>query len=92
MDRPKPRTSRRQVLLYALLAVLYLLHTDLWLWDDPSWSFGLPVGLTYHVGYCLAAAATLALLVRHAWPHTLSMEDQAAEAPEDATANEGGRE
>ena len=75
MNRPKTSASRRRLLLYALLATLYLLHTDLWLWNDPSWSFGLPVGLTYHVFYCLAAAATLALLVRHAWPHHLAADD-----------------
>ncbi len=77
--------ARRRLLLCALLAALYLLHTDLWLWNDPSWSFGLPVGLTYHVFYCFAAAAMMALLVRHAWPRTLSMEDP---APGDPAADE----
>ena len=85
-------TPRRRLLLYALLAALYLLHTDLWLWNDPSWSFGLPIGLTYHVFYCLAAAAMMALLVRHAWPRALSMEDLAAEDPgEPAAAGDGER-
>jgi hypothetical protein len=89
-------TAARHPLLYALLAALYLLHTDLWLWDDPSWSFGLPVGLTYHVFYCLAAAAAMALLVRHAWPSALAVEDEAAEsvpaADRTRASGEGGAE
>ncbi len=76
------KTPRRQLLLYALLAAFYLLHTDLWLWNDPRWSFGLPVGLTYHVFYCLAAAMMMALLVRHAWPRHLSGDATAADGEE----------
>lgn len=30
---------------------------------------GLPEGLAWQVGYCLVAAAWLAVLVRWAWPH-----------------------
>jgi len=57
--------------VYATLLVVYLLHNDLWLWDDPSMVLGLPVGLTYQAGYCLLAAATMFLLVRFAWPEEL---------------------
>ena len=57
-----------RALLYAALVLLYALHQDLWLWDDPRIVLGLPVGLTYHVLYCLAAALLLALAVRFAWP------------------------
>jgi uncharacterized oligopeptide transporter (OPT) family protein len=53
---------------YAALAVLYLLHNDLWLWNDGRIVAGLPVGLLYHLVYCLAAAALLAAVVRWAWP------------------------
>ncbi|MDX1502391.1 MAG: DUF3311 domain-containing protein [Thermoanaerobaculia bacterium] len=49
---------------WTAVAALYLLHNDLWLWDDPRRLLGLPVGLTYHVLYCVAAAALMALLVR----------------------------
>jgi len=31
---------------------------------------GLPVGLTYHLVYCLAAALLLAFAVRFAWPES----------------------
>ena len=57
-----------RALLYAALVLLYALHQDLWLWDDPRIVLGLPVGLTYHVLYCLVAALLLALVVRFAWP------------------------
>lgn len=55
-------------LLYAALVVLYLLHNDLWLWHDRSLVFGLPVGIAYHVAFCVAASVLLWLLVTYAWP------------------------
>jgi hypothetical protein len=60
------RAVRR--LLYAALVALYLLHNDLWLWNDRRLWLGLPAGLLYHIGFCLAAALTLTLLVTRAWP------------------------
>ncbi len=65
-------------LLYAALAVLFVLHQDLWLWNDGRVVLGLPVGLTYHVLYCLAAAAMMALLVKFAWPEHLAEDGDAA--------------
>jgi hypothetical protein len=63
-------TGRRlwATLLYAALAALYLLHNDLWLWNDRRLVLGLPIGLAYHLGFCVAASAVLALLVVLAWP------------------------
>ena len=58
-------------LIYGLLVLAFVLHNDLWLWDDPTLLFGLPVGLTYHVLFCLAVAGILGLLVRFAWPAEL---------------------
>src|SRR6185369_12131086 len=46
----------------------YLLHNDLWLWNDPRLVLGLPVGLVYHVVFCVAVSAVLSLLVIYAWP------------------------
>jgi uncharacterized membrane protein len=67
-------------LLYLGLFLLYLLHNDLWLWRDGHFVFGLPVGFTYHVGYCLAAAVMMWLLTRFAWPsHLEPGGDEAAE-------------
>lgn len=63
--------------LYAALAVLYLLHNDLWLWDDPTLVFGLPVGLVYHAGFSIAASIVLTLLVLKAWPDHLEVPDSA---------------
>ena len=65
-------TVRR--LLYLGLLVLYLLHNDLWLWDDARLVLGLPIGLLYHIGFCLAAAVLMTLLVQFAWPPELDEE------------------
>jgi hypothetical protein len=51
-------------LLYAALALLALLHQDVWNWDALRWTLGLPAGLTYHVGFCLAVSIVMAALVR----------------------------
>ncbi len=72
-----PGSGRARAVLYTALALLYLLHNDLWLWHDGSLVLGLPAGLTYHVLYCLATAVLMALLVRYAWPSDLAPSDQA---------------
>ncbi len=63
-------------LLLPALAALFLLRHDLWLWNDAGRVLGLPVGLTFHVGYCLAVAALFGLLTRLGWPADL--DDDAA--------------
>jgi hypothetical protein len=70
----------RRIVLFAALAALYLLHNDLWLWEESRLVLGLPAGLTYHVAYCLTAAAALAALVRWAWPEDAT-EDDAEDRP-----------
>lgn len=62
----KPATVKG--LLFAALGLLYLLHNDLWIWDDPTLVAGLPVGLFYHVLYCLACALMMWLVCRYGWP------------------------
>jgi len=54
--------------LWAALATLLLLHHDFWFWNQPRLVLGLPAGLLYHVIYCLAVAALMALAVHRAWP------------------------
>ena len=54
--------------LYAILVLLVALHQDFWLWNDGSLLLGLPIGLTYHIVYCLVVTVVMALLVRYAWP------------------------
>ena len=53
---------------WAGIPILFVLHADWWLWDDPRLIGGLPVGLVYHALYCLAATIEMFLLVRYAWP------------------------
>jgi len=64
----RARGTTMRVLLASAVTVLFLLHNDVWLWSDTSLIFGLPIGLAYHIGYCFACAALMALLVRYGWP------------------------
>ncbi len=62
----------RRTLLILLVSTLAFLHQDFWLWEDRRLVFGfLPIGLAYHAGYSLLAAAAMALLVKFAWPGEL---------------------
>ena len=63
------KTIRR--LLYATLILAFVLHNDFWQWDDSRLVAGLPVGLAYHVAFCLATALLMWLHVRFAWPEDL---------------------
>jgi hypothetical protein len=75
------QTGRRWIWLVAI--ALFLVHHDFWWWDDTTIVFGfLPVGLAYHVGYSLAAAALWALVIKFAWPAHL--EEFAAGRQDDA--------
>lgn len=68
------KKSFRSLLLYAALVVLYLLHNDLWLWNDASLVLGLPAGLAYHIGFSIVTSIVLTLLVIQAWPEELDGE------------------
>ena len=61
-------------ILYIGPAVLFLLHNDIWLWDNPKRVLGLPIGLIYHIGFCVAAAILMALVINYAWPQHLQDE------------------
>ena len=50
--------------LYTLLVLLFLLHNDFWLWGTPQLVLGVPVGLLYHIGYCVVATLLMAVLVK----------------------------
>lgn len=67
---------KKQILLSLLVATVYLLHQDFWNWEriEPLVLGFLPVGLAYHVGFSILAAATMAVLVRFAWPKHLEAE------------------
>ena len=62
-------------ILYIALVALFLLHNDFWFWDNPKVVLGLPVGLLYHIGFCIAAAILMVLTISHAWPSHLQDED-----------------
>jgi hypothetical protein len=74
--------------LYLLTVLLIVLHQDFWNWDkvDPRWFGFLPVGLWYHLGYCVAAAVLLALFVAFAWPtHLEDVQPEPGVTPADAS-------
>jgi hypothetical protein len=62
----------KKLLLFLMIAGVYVLHQDLWNWKNPNVVFGfLPVGLAYHAGYSILAAIMMAVLVKFAWPKDL---------------------
>ena len=63
---------------FVVLFVLYLLHQDLWFWNQARpLVFGiLPIGLAYHGAYCVAVAIVIWALTRVAWPATLEVADE----------------
>ena len=69
------RKTFPQWILYIALVMLFLLHNDFWLWDNPKQVLGLPIGLLYHIGFCAAAAILMALVINYAWPQHLRDED-----------------
>lgn len=68
----RPGRRRGRVSLVLGLAVLYLLHNDVWNWAARSpggphrleWLWSLPAGFAYHVAFCVAVAVFLGLWVR----------------------------
>jgi Protein of unknown function (DUF3311) len=64
----------KKVLVYLAVPVLYILHQDWWNWDSQQLVLGLPMGLAYHVGFCVAASCLMYCLVRCAWPSHLEVE------------------
>ena len=62
--------------LYLALILLYLLHNDLWFWNNPQLMLGLPIGLLYHIGFCVAASILMTLLVNYAWPRQLEVKEK----------------
>ena len=47
----------------ALLA-LFFLHNDFWWWNDATLVWGLPIGLAYHVAFCIVTAGVMAVAAR----------------------------
>ena len=60
----------RRIALCLLVLVVYALHQDCWNWKtyEPLVFGFLPIGLAYHAAYSFVAMATMAILVKFAWP------------------------
>jgi hypothetical protein len=63
-------------ILYLVVLIVYLLHNDLWFWNNPTIIMGIPVGLFYHLIYCFIASILLFLLIKFAWPKFVEEVDQ----------------
>jgi hypothetical protein len=57
-------------ILAFLVAVLYVLHQDVWFWPDARpLVFGfMPIGLFYHAAFTAVCSIVLWLFVKYAWP------------------------
>jgi hypothetical protein len=59
-------------IVWALFLILFVVHQDLWWWDDSSLVFGfMPLGLAFHAGFSIACAFLGWLAIRYCWPHDL---------------------
>lgn len=80
-----------KAVVWGLVALLMIIHQDLWFWDDPTLVFGfLPIGLAYHLALSLAAAFTWYLATVYCWPEEL--EHETLEEAEDRDAAPSGGE
>jgi hypothetical protein len=70
-DKDEP--VQKTLLWVVLIALMYAGHQDVWFWRTarPLFAGFLPVGLTYHALYCLAAVALMWALTTYAWPSYL---------------------
>jgi hypothetical protein len=62
--------------LYIALVVLFVLHNDLWLWNDTRLIAGIPSGLLYHIIFCVAATLVMTGLTIYAWPEGLEVNSE----------------
>jgi hypothetical protein len=76
-------------LVYLLAVVVFVLHQDYWNFAKPDPLVGgfLPITAAYHVGYSIACAVLMALLVKFAWPTHL---EKYEELPPQPGAQDGG--
>ena len=65
-------------ILYMVIVIVYFLHNDLWLWNNPTLILGIPIGLFYHIIFCLAASIIMILLIKYAWPNFVEDVDEEA--------------
>ena len=62
---PKSETSLFKVtgLFGLVVMVLFALRQDFWLRDNADLVAGLPIGLLYHLGYCVLVSLVLGLFL-----------------------------
>lgn len=81
----------KKLLLFLMIAGVYVLHQDFWNWKDSTAVLGfLPVGLAYHAGYSILAAIMMAVLVKTAWPEHLEQSEPHDEKPEKRNGEKHG--
>jgi hypothetical protein len=74
----------KKLLLFLMIAGVYVLHQDYWNWKNSGVVLGfLPVGLAYHAAYSVLAAITMAILVKCAWPEHLEHSEPHESKPDD---------
>lgn len=63
--QPESDTSlfRASGLFAFIVVVLFALHQDFWLRDNSDLIAGLPIGLLYHLGYCVLVSLVLGLFL-----------------------------
>lgn len=77
--------------IWIVFIALFLLHQDLWFWDDRTLVMGfLPIGLAYHAGFSVAAALLWAAAVKWAWPSDIEAWAEQGEGAGEAPANTDG--
>jgi hypothetical protein len=69
----KTETVKKPFPWIVVIAALYGFHQDLWFWRSarPLFAGFLPIGLSYHAIYCLAASVLMWALTKYAWPEHL---------------------
>ena len=74
----------KKILLVVAVAVLYILHQDIWFWRSSHLVFGfVPIGLFYQGCFSIAACVLMWLLVTYAWPSHLEEEVEEPSPRED---------
>lgn len=88
-----PRRHRPWVFL--LLGLLFILRLDLWWWSEPRLLMGMPIGLAYHLFFCLLVVFVMAFIVRFAslpelGPSELGSPDLTPQAEQLGSQKRGG--
>lgn len=77
--------------VWILVAVLAVVHQDLWWWDDKTLVFGfMPIGLFYHALFSIMAACVWAMAVKWAWPSHLEEWADGGDGDAGTTSGQGG--